>query len=191
MKALQKVLLIVLATLGIAMFVVNLALIRKNRELRGQLDAKFDSLEAKPGTLLSPIEGTDAAGKKVTVNWDSKKYSLVMIFTTICGYCEQNWPNWVSLIEKTNRERVNVILVDLSGEATNGFLHARGVNGTPLVHVDPAFIITYHVRFVPDSILVGPDGRVVKTWFGVLKQGEEDDILRKCQNEALPNVAVE
>lgn len=191
MKTLQKVLFVALAGLGVAMFATNLALVRKNRELRTQLDAKLASLEVKPGTVLPPIQGTDAEGRKLTVAWDGRRDSLLMIFSTMCPFCEENWPNWVSLTQKADLRRVNTVLVDLFGNATEGFLQVHGVSKLPLVHVDPAFVVSYNVRFVPETVLVGPDGRVIQVWAGVLQRADEDDILQKCQNQFAVQVPID
>lgn len=105
-----------------------------------------------------------------------------MVFSEYCDFCEQNWPNWSSLAGKVDRARVNPVLVDISGTVTEGFLVVHKVDDVPLVqHVSSGFIATYGIRFVPETILVGPEGHVIKVWPGVLRPKDEEDILLTCE----------
>jgi len=184
MKVPQRLIRAILVILGIALFAVNIALIRKNRDLTTRLNAKFGSLMAAPGTSLPPLRGARADGQDIIVGWDGKHDSLVMVFSVSCEFCEQNWPRWSSLVGKIDREQVNPVLVDITGRVTEGFLLVHKIQGLPLVqHVDPGFITTYDVLFVPETILVDPNGRVIKVWAGILQPQDEADILRMCHDQ--------
>lgn len=113
---------IALAALGIALFGVNLALIRKNRELTARLNAEFGLLDASPGTPVPPLRGTRVDGQATTIGWDGKHDSLIMVLSASCEFCEQNWPRWSSLVGKVDREQVNPVFVDISGRVTEGSL---------------------------------------------------------------------
>jgi hypothetical protein len=180
---------ILLIVLVMALSAVNLALLRKNQALTDSVNTKYEALEASPGSLVPALRGRTLDGTDVSFNWNADRDTILLVFSTTCPFCDDNWPKWLSLLRRIDRNRVKPILVDLSGSADTKYLPLRLTQGLPLISkVDPSVIVPYKLRLVPQTILIGGDAHVIKVWTGVLEPKEEEDILRRYEQQPIAQV---
>jgi hypothetical protein len=159
---------------------VNLALIRQNRSLKAQLAAPPPSLEASIGASVPDLKGYDVSGKPLTITYgqDARKV-LLLVFSPTCAFCAENWPKWQAMLGALDREAVRPVGVDVTASSTPAFLSEHQITGIPvMVQVDPVGRVSYRLQLTPQTILVGPGGKIEKVWSGVLSEDASAEIMR-------------
>jgi hypothetical protein len=184
----KRIMISLLAFVSAALFILNLALIKRNKELTALTERTFLQVEIPVGTLVPPIRGMNLQGDSIVVDPSGKRHTLLMVFTTSCPFCRKNWPNWESLIKGLDKRNVNIVLIDLSSLADKAYLHAHLADGlTTITQIDPAMRVSYQLGEIPETILIGPDARVKRVWIGVLEPKDANEIVSTCSK----NVAKE
>lgn len=169
---------VALAILGAALIFSDLYLIAKNRELAAALGVKYAALQAAPGAAVPALRGKTLAGEDATFAWSGRKDHLLMVFEPGCGFCAENWPRWDFLLQRVDQSKLGLALVQLSGRASKRYLEAHEAGGVSfLAQVDPADVVPYKFRLVPQTILIGSDARVMRVWTGVLQPQDVEYIL--------------
>jgi hypothetical protein len=160
---------------------MNIFLIRKNHQISTQLLRQNAQIEVPRGTLVPPVRGLDRKGNKVLVDLPANRKTLLLVFSVHCAFCNQNWPNWESLIKNLDQKNVNIALVDLSSSADQTYLHSHFADSlTTISRVDPAMLVSYRMGVVPQTILIGEDVKVKGVWTGVLDAKDESNIFAEC-----------
>lgn len=160
---------VVIAGCCLLLLAANIELIRQNRELKDRLALPPPTLEAPAGAQMPDLRGVDAGGKPVELLYgqDQRKV-LVLVFSPVCGFCEQNWPQWQQVIASLDPAAVRPVGVDLTSTATESF-SAQHLPGVPVyMKVDPQATVRYSFQLTPQTILLDSTGKVEKVWTGVL-----------------------
>jgi len=159
----------------------NIALIHQNSQLKDRLALPPPAMEATVGAKLPDLKGFDLAGKPVEVAYgkDSRKV-LVLVFSPTCPFCDQNWPKWYDLMSSLNHTAVRPVAVDVTSTSTPGFLSQHQLGEMPVfLKVDPQATVDYRFHLTPQTILVGPDGKVEKVWSGVLSDSAMSELKQR------------
>lgn len=155
-----------------------LLLARENQRLEERLYRA--SLAAAGGPevhdLLPELPVTGLDGNDAVLTFDGlAQDSVVLVFTTTCPACQQNLEPWRDLHRRFG-DRYRFVAVGLdSPEATRRFAEQ---NDLPFQVVTPAdrsgFQRAYGITSVPQTLVVGRDGRVKDVQPGVLSQTYRD-----------------
>jgi len=159
----------------------NIALIHQNRQLKDRLALPPLAMETTVGARLPDLRGFTSDGKPVEVLYgkDSRKV-LVLVFSPTCPFCDQNWPKWYDLMSSLNRTAVRPVAVDVTSSSTPGFLSQHQLAEMPVfLKVDPQATVNYRFHLTPQTILVGPDGKVEKVWSGVLSDSAMAELKQR------------
>ncbi len=128
------------------------------------------------------------AGNTVSYPFPDSEDTLVLVFSKTCGWCNQNWPHWQQLLSAGLK--INPVLVDLSRSVGPSYLLAHHVETLPLIHeLDPAMLEPYKFRFTPQTILVGPGGKVKAVWTGELTVSDLNDIATRANLDATEHLS--
>ena len=173
---------IVVATLmfvlGAALLLVNFLLVQQNKKLKVMASRPDRALEVKPGTALPPLEGfdSDEAMRIVDYGQDSRK-TVLLVFSPRCKACEENMPNWKSIVNGVDQRSFQLAAVSLQSEGVKEYASRHGINQIPvLAKIDPKYRVTYNLALTPQTILVAADGKVEKVWTGVLSEEDKQDV---------------
>ena len=159
----------------------NIALLHQNSKLKAQLSAPPSALEAAVGAQVPDLHGFDIAGKPLEVLYgkDPRKV-LVLVYSPTCPFCDQNWPRWQQLISSLDRSVVRPVLVDVTSNTDAGFIAQHQLAELPvLLKVEPRATMNYRFQLTPQTILVGPDGKVEKVWTGVLNDSSLGELKQR------------
>ena len=169
----------------VLLLVMNVALIRQNRQLKAQLSAPPPAMEAQPGSHVPDLQGYDVTGKPLQVAYgeDSRKV-LLLVFSPTCPFCGENWPKWWQLMPALDRDTVRTVGVDLTATSTAAFLSQHQLADVPvLLRIDPQATLNYHFSMTPQTILVDRTGKVEKVWSGVLSDSSLAEIKRLARGD--------
>lgn len=164
----------------VLLLILDVALLRQNRQLKAQLSAPPAGLEVQAGIEVPDLKGFDAAGMPLTVRYgqDSRKV-LLLVFSPACKFCAENWPRWEALLAGFDRQAVRPVGVDISSTASQAFLREHRMSELPVfLQLQPQAIVKYRLQITPQTILVDGKGRVEKVWSGVL----DDSSLTEVKN---------
>ncbi|RMH17378.1 MAG: hypothetical protein D6696_15915 [Acidobacteria bacterium] len=175
----------VLIALSLIVASVSFALALENRSLRTKLADAIDEAKKtyilEPGMTVAPLRGRDIYSTKVEYPYGKDAgTTLVLVFSPTCGVCDDNWPKWRRLIENAPNRGVRIIAIDLSSSADPSYLEKQGlVPGIPVIgELDPALIVSYRLRLVPETLLVDESGTVQRVWLGELDEAAVAEIER-------------
>jgi peroxiredoxin len=162
----------------VVLLAANIALLRQNRQLKAQIALPPPTLEASIGAQMPDLKGFDPEGKPVEVLYgqDHRKV-LVLVFSPVCPFCDQNWPKWEQVISSLDRSVIRLVGVDVTSTATPPFVSQHQLTGLPVfVKLDPRDMVNYRFQLTPQTILVDPSGKVEKVWTGVLNDSAVADL---------------
>jgi hypothetical protein len=101
--------------------------------------------------------------------------NLILVYSESCGQCTVNWPQWVKVREAARANGIHVSFLTLSHIDTESYRQTHGIAST-LSSPDPTTLLSYRLRYTPQTILVGPENDVRGVWTGVLADHEVNDI---------------
>lgn len=173
----QRTVLLYIA-MGVVLVGLNILLVVQNKSLRAYASRMDQSLELKPGTLLPSMEGLDPQGNKMKLDYgvDPRK-TLLLVYSSSCGACQENMPNWEAITRGIDQEAYRVVAVSLSPRGSKEYLSRYDIGSIPVVaEVNPKTRVAYNFTVTPQTILIGLDGRVEKVWTGLLEGAEKRDV---------------
>ena len=118
------------------------------------------------GTQSLDFTQTDTAGKKVSLSQFKGKYVLVDFWASWCRPCRMENPNVVAAYNKYKQKNFTVLSVSLDQEKNNWIqaIHADNLTWThvsDLKQFQNAVAELYHVKEIPQNILVDPAGKII------------------------------
>jgi hypothetical protein len=121
-----------------------------------------------PGNLLPTVSGLDLEGQIQSIHHPSRdgKSTVVLVFSPFCGWCEINLPNWKAIISQSGG-RYRVVGVSIVSEGVAGYAAKNGLDHLEvIVEMDPGGELLSKLQTTPQTVLIGPDGRVRRNWVG-------------------------
>jgi len=160
---------IIIFIAAIAVLAENLALTRQNRQLR-----ETAAWELAAGTQLRTLSGIapDGGVRNVSLPSADSKF-LIITFSPMCPECQANQEEWMKLASALEQKGIRVFWVSRdSSEITTQYCLKHGIPLSDTL-ADPPFrtYLQLGMAEVPNTVLVGSDGRVEKVWGGRLDQG--------------------
>ncbi len=145
--------------------------------------------KAAPAITLAPIEGLQRDGQSVPAfgNADLGKgrATIVNVFASWCAPCKVEHPLLLGLsqTDAVRQGKVALVGINYKDEAENArrFLGALG-NPFSAVGADKAgrAAIEWGVYGVPETFLIGPDGRILDKHVGPLDQAAAAKLLQRA-----------
>ena len=155
---------LVLSVLGLGVLVVMLT--RENRQLRAMLQASqatYPPDAIKAGDLVPAMRLVSRGGEEVAEDFRRRagEQTLVLLVGGHCPYCLETLPRWSSLVAKLQGSGLRVICIQSDAK-------------TPAEMMD----LPEHIPVEPGAVLIGPDGVVVRTWYGVPSEAQLEELAR-------------
>lgn len=159
----------------------------KNTVLAKQLEKDINAaLVLKLGAIAPGFAQPDVNGKMISLSDYRGKYVLLDLWASWCGPCRQNNPDMVKLYHDFKSRNFTILGISLDDmEGRSSWIKAIRNDGlewtqvSDLKHWDNLVVKLYSVKAIPESILIGPDGRIVA-------RGLSTGALRDRLNKLLP-----
>lgn len=125
-----------------------------------------------------PVAAGDRLASIPNLEWKQHRHTLVLALNTGCHFCEQSVPFYRTLGERLEHGGVDLDLVavfpndaaQVQQFMSKESLRVRSVAAVPLEKL--------RVNATPTLILVGNDGRVERSWIGLLDPPEQLELFR-------------
>ena len=170
-----KVIEILLWLAGLGVLAENIFLFRQNRHLSEALAPQITA-----GTQLKNLAGIafDARLQPVALPAAGSKL-LIITFSPGCPACQANQDGWMRLTSRLEQKGVRVLWVSRDPiEITRDYCLKHGIRLSDML-ADPPYRTFGELGLarVPNTVLVGAEGRVEKVWAGRLDQAGWDTMF--------------
>jgi peroxiredoxin len=177
----RRSLLAAFVLVAFALMGTNIALVKQVRTLAGLNKAYEANLHLGVGAKVPPLSGSAPGGTSTVVRYDRNQLkTLLLVYAPSCPYCGLNWVSWRELLNQFDPARVRAVAVSVEGAGlSQQFLEQVGLTKAATVLL-PDFhsVVSYRLRYTPQTILIGPDGKVEGIWSGVLSSQQTTEISR-------------
>jgi thiol-disulfide isomerase/thioredoxin len=128
--------------------------------------------ELAPDFSLTTLDGDTVALTDLRGRW-----VLINFWATWCVPCRDEMP-YLNELAAAHADKLTVLAVNMreSPEAVAPFVAELAIDLPILLQPDDATLLAYNVRGLPLSILVAPDGTIVRRIAGVVQPGDLADI---------------
>jgi peroxiredoxin len=159
---------IILWLAGLGVLAENIFLFLQNRRLSEALAPQITT-----GTQLQMLSGIGFDGRLEPVTLSAAGSKLLIItFSPRCPACQANQEGWMRLASVLEQKGVRVLWVSRDPiEATRDYCAKHGIPLSDTL-ADPPYrtFAQLGLARVPNTVLVGAEGRVEKVWAGRLDQ---------------------
>ena len=164
---------------------LNIVLIVQNSHLKATV--KKGEVALIEGQSMPAIAGKDIEGQEQIFDWgkDGRK-TLLMNFSPRCGYCRENMPNWLAILQTIDKSAYRVLLVSSISDGAKEFIDKYEIKDIPIiVEPEPKVLVNYLMYVTPQTILLNPDGKIAKIWTGAFIN-EQKSQIEQSLNVKLP-----
>lgn len=113
-------------------------------------------------------------GSEETIDFSDGKYkTILLVFSTTCKYCVQEYPYWKELAENVdpNRWRIVAVTSEDNMDKIKDHVEEYKLNSLKVASVAQTDLRGARMLFTPMTLVIGTDGEVKKVWPGLWKKG--------------------
>ena len=169
---------------------LNVALAIRSSQQRSVIETRSGQPMALVGATIREIEGVGRDGKRVRVSLTAdERPTVVYVLQPGCGWCLRNSEAIQALAERAGG-RNRFVAVVLGNQATDEFLDSHIPACEVLTGIDPDFVKAYDLAGTPRTLVIAPDGTVMRNWVGAYA-GELHDEISAYFGVELPEAQLE
>lgn len=139
---------------------------------------------------VKPITAKSLSGEQETISYvDSGKPTVFYIFSPACSWCERNTQN-INTLASLKGESFRFIGLSLADDNLSEYVKSQHINFPVYQSLTPESVEMLRVAGTPQTIVVSPDGHVLKNWigaFGTTTQPEVEEFF----NIRLPGLSAQ
>lgn len=163
-----------LLIISIAALAVSCALLLRKNSLLSQAVHRGTLLAV--GSLAPTLTGDDTVGSMRSVQFGGaeRRPALVLAYAESCPLCGRIWSRWRGLIERSRSANPKLVFIDVSGRSLTADRTAAAEFGDAVVFraLAPSSALAWDLEYVPDTIVIDPEGKVVLIQAGQLGTGQ-------------------
>ncbi|HEY0730546.1 MAG TPA: redoxin family protein [Pyrinomonadaceae bacterium] len=128
-----------------------------------------------PGTKVEPIKAASLDGEPQTISYhDTDKPTVLYVLSPTCPWCDRNRANIAKLTERGDRFRF--VGLSLSEAGLKEYVDKQQLKFPVYTRVTPEAQIELGLGPTPQTIVISPEGRVLKNWAGAYNEQTRDEI---------------
>ena len=129
----------------------------------------------KVGAVVPPLEVKDLRGMNRRITYgDTRRLTVLYFFTPSCPWCKKNLPSIRTLAEQQGSS-YRLIAVSLQ-PVTADYMKESEIDFPVFVEPAPGSRAVYGLGSIPQTVVVSPEGKVVKNWVGAYYGSLRDEI---------------
>lgn len=178
--AIKKPVAILLFAGALAILGLNIALVLQNRTLKKEMAAPPPMLP-QVGAKIDKLEGVSLDGSRIQVSFTGQgDETLLFVFSTRCGVCGLNWPQWQSIARSVQGlARLRFVYVNIDSPLLYEYAEQYDIDkATVFAQLDPRYEAALNLRLTPETMLVGQNGTIERVWPGLLNKQNVQEIMK-------------
>lgn len=139
-----------------------------------------------PGTTVPPIDVQRHGGSRVVLPFSPQALPVLLYtFQPACHWCERNLDNLKAVLRAASATH-RIVLISLDPNVGE---YVRQADLDVPVYVEPSAAMrqAYGLGPTPQTLVISPEGKVLKSWVGAYARRTQEDIERYF-NVKLPGV---
>ncbi len=155
-------------------------LMHQNRQLRSMIEDPMKKYQAlKQNQTVPPFTGIDLDGDAVTVEYSQDEpYTLILWFSASCPSCEDNLQFWNLLYSDYDSDHLRLIGVcNDDPEEARATADKYGLKFPVITLYDESVVQDYGATALPLTMLISPEGAVVRVWPGPLMKEQRESVI--------------
>lgn len=179
-----------LTILLICSIILNLGLSLRLKQLRPSAANYRKRVEFNIGSVASSFIANDSNGQQVTISYKDSPYPTILyILSSDCSWCSRNEDN-IETLAKSVRDKHRLIGISLSTDKLGDYVPKYKYNPSFPVYsgLSDTVKISYDLTSTPQTIIISPEGKVIKIWRGAYRDSNLQEI-EGYFNIKLPGIA--
>lgn len=160
----------------IASLALNVYLGWNLKRSRSEPGRAQEAAQLSPGMTVGPVTATSLSGERETISYaDAGKPTVFYVFTPACSWCERNTPN-INAIVGLKGEAFRFIGLSLADEDLPRYVESHRFVFPVYTGLTPESVQTLRLAGTPQTIVVSPEGRVLKNWVGAFGSDVQPEV---------------
>jgi len=154
---------------------LNVALTARVQRQRNLIKVLTPAPALKVGDQVGTLTGTTLQGESVSLVPAEHPGLVLYVYTATCGWCIKNANNMRETLRAARMRGLTVYALALDKKGAKEFLDGHGVNADIIVPSE-ASREAFSLGGTPQTLIIGPDGRIVKNWRGAFNKSTAADV---------------
>jgi hypothetical protein len=152
------------------------------RVKRGNVVATNVPQKVSPGTRVEPITALNLDGMAQTILYqDTDKPTVLYVLSPDCIWCERNRDNIAKLCEQSDRFRF--IGISLTDKGLKEYVAKEHFKFPVYTRVAAESMTSLGLGTTPQTIVISPEGRVLKNWTGAYTDRTRSEVEEYFQTQ--------
>jgi thioredoxin-related protein len=178
---------VVLAALCSVVFCAAFVSLFAYLQHRGRPHIKLEAL--KEGAPVPPISAYSmTSGKQEQIAYDVGRPTLLYVFSPKCHWCEMNRAG-IEALSRSAADRYRIVGLALTEDGLAEKLKEHPVDFPVYTRLAADVLKTYKLGSTPQTIVVSPQGKVLKNWPGAY-MGRRREEVQKYFAVSLPEIKI-
>lgn len=146
------------------------------RRLKRDAGSPPNSAKLVAGVSVHPIMAVSLAGKQETITYqDNAKPTVVYVFSPSCIWCERNTQN-INAIVNLREQSFRFIGLSLVNHDLREYVQSHHFSFPVYQSLDAESIQTLGLGSTPQTLVISPEGRVLKNWTGAFSKSVQAEV---------------
>lgn len=129
-----------------------------------------------PGAKVNPVAATGMDGRQMTISYnDTDKPTVFYVITPSCIWCERNRQN-IDELTKAKGKDFRFVGLSLSAEHLKEYVERHHLNFPVYTGLKSDAIQSLGIAGTPQTIVISPEGLVLKNWSGAYREETQREI---------------
>lgn len=134
------------------------------------------SAKLKTGTVVQPLKATDLRGKEEVLAFSVVPLPTVLyVFSPSCMWCERNNEN-INALASQRKDSFRFIGLSLTDEGLASYVESHHLSFPVYRRIAEDSRQILGLGTTPETIVVAPDGKIIKNWIGAFSGGVQPDV---------------
>jgi hypothetical protein len=125
-----------------------------------------------------PVGTGDRLAQIPGLDWKQHRHTLVLVLNTGCHFCQESIPFYQKLAQAQDPDANGVQLLAVFPNQADAVRQFTAHEGLSIRTVPEVPLQNLGVNATPTLILVNNEGRVERSWVGILTPRQENDLLK-------------
>nr|MBN2277447.1 redoxin domain-containing protein [candidate division Zixibacteria bacterium] len=156
-------------------------LVIQNNKLRGIIeDPKKYFKTLSPDDMVPPFSAQDIFAGNISLNYTpGAPFSMLFWFSPTCTACEDNIGFWSEIFADTSFQEIRFLgMCAGTPEEAREFASENGLKFPIVGAQDPYLMETYKGNILPQTVLISPDGKIIRVWPGAVTERQRHEIIQ-------------